>query len=791
MQHITSSSACELCGLPVPVPPVVSDGRRFCCFGCKEVYRNFGPGVFAADGAASSVPEPPLPDGKEAFLRIEGMHCSSCELLINRLAEEIDGIKFAQSSYATSTAKIIYDPEIIDETDLPAALKTTGYRARFSTEDAPPYDYRPDLLRLVTGVALAGLVMMIYLALYYPVHLGVVDAQELAPIGWLVDHVAPWAMMIFSTMMIVYVGAPIFRGAWIGWRARAWNMDNLLAIAILAAYGYSVARLLAGSLDLYFDVAVMIVAVVTVGRYIERNAKIEVTRELSEILQKWAPKARTRWGGDFRLLEIDELEPGEHVIIHEGEPVPVDGTIVFGAAAVDESLMTGEPFPVSREPGEPVLGGSVVVEGELEIRVGDLVESQMDNLARVLWNVQSSSAGAFGLADRVARLFVPLVLFLAGGVTVFTYLYGGHLGTAVLTGLATLIVSCPCTFGLAVPLTTAAGVSAGLRQGIIVTSADAFEKLRSVDIVALDKTGTLSTGDMTVTEVIGSPEVAVYAAAVERLSPHPIARAIARLDSTMTGTGLDIHAGKGAVARVGERRVAVGSRALFMVLGWEPSKGIADRLAGASLGDDAVSYVGWDGEVHGAIVTRDTSRPEWKRVIDRLKEQCRTILLTGAEHPSGFEDHVDAVFAGVPPEAKAAVVRQLRKDGAVVMVGDGTNDAPALAASDFGVAFGAPSALAAEAADVVIPGNNLERLFNAFELIFTVRRRVRQNLGWALSYNAVAIPLALSGALNPLFAAVAMSASSLLVVLNSSRSLGVADSVAPVAWRPAYIAEPE
>ncbi len=788
---MANASDCDLCGLPVPMPPIESDGHRFCCFGCKEVYRNFGPSVFNTGAERLDAREKPQPSGKEAYLRIDGMHCSSCEILINRLAENINGIAFAQSSYATSTAKVIYDPDVIEEADLPALLATTGYRARFSNEDAPAYDYRMDLLRLVTGAALAGLVMMIYVALYYPVHLGVVDAEELAPIGWLVERVAPWAMFIFTTMMIVYVAAPIFRGAWIGWRARVWNMDDLLAIAILAAYGYSFGQLLSGSLDLYFDVAVTIIGVVTIGRYIERNAKIDATRELSEILEKWAPKARTRWGGGFRLVDITDLEPGEHVIVRESEPVPVDGIILYGAAAVDESLMTGEPFPVSREPGAPVLGGSVVIEGELEIRVGDLVESQFDNLARVLWNVQSSSAGAFGMADRVARFFVPLVLFLAAGVTAFTYLYGGHLGTAVLTGLATLIVSCPCTFGLAIPLTTATGVSAGLRQGIIVTSADAFEKIPRADIVVLDKTGTLSTGDMEVTDVVGPPEMASLAAAVERLSPHPIARAISCLDSTLTGTELETHAGKGAVAQVDGRQVAVGSQSLFMVLGWEPTEALTQQLSEISTGDDVVSYVGWGGAVHGAIVTRDASRPEWKRVVERLREHCRVVLLTGAEHPSGFEEHVDAVFAGVPPEGKAAVIRQLQKDGTVVMVGDGSNDAPALAAADLGIAFGAPSSLAADAADVVIPGNSLERVFNAFDLIFTIRRRIRQNLGWALVYNAIAIPLALSGYLNPLFAAVAMSASSLMVVLNSSRSLGEAASVARVAWSPAYLPEHE
>ncbi|HJP22600.1 MAG TPA: HAD-IC family P-type ATPase, partial [Alphaproteobacteria bacterium] len=301
------------------------------------------------------------------------------------------------------------------------------------------------------------------------------------------------------------------------------------------------------------------------------------------------------------------------------------------------------------------------------------------------------------------------------------------------------------------------------------------------DVIAIDMTGILSTGDMAVTEVEGPPEMAEYAAAVERLSPHPIAEAIARLDSQRSASDLDIHPGRGAVANVDGRRVAVGGASLFDTLGWEIPGHLTSFAARVGPGHGVVSYVGWDGRLQGVIVTTDQSRPEWEQVVDRLRQHCRVVLLTGAEHPSGYEERFDQVFAGVPPEGKAAVIRGLKSEGAVVMIGDGSNDAPALAAADLGIAFGAPTALAADAADVVIPGDRLERIFTAFELIGTTRRRVRQNLGWALLYNAVAIPLAVSGHLNPLFAAVAMSASSLLVVWNSARpiaSLGLASPAA-------------
>ena len=276
---------------------------------------------------------------------------------------------------------------------------------------------------------------------------------------------------------------------------------------------------------------------------------------------------------------------------------------------------------------------------------------------------------------------------------------------------------------------------------------------------------------MSVSHVTGPPELLKYAAAVERLSPHPIAEAIARMDSSYEAQDIENHPGKGAVARVENHRVAVGSKSLFTMLGWElPAHLIVtDSLQAVN------SYVGWDGEIYGVITTRDQPRPDWEQTVDRLRKLARTVLLTGAESAGDFENKFDEIFSGIPPEGKAAVIRQLKSQGVVVMIGDGSNDAPSLAEADLGIAFGAPTALAADAADVIIPGDRLDHIFTTFEILQSIRRRIRQNLVWALLYNAIAIPIAVSGLLNPLFAALAMSSSSLLVIWNSSRRLGSFD----------------
>lgn len=764
--------SCELCGLASPIPPILTNGHEFCCHGCSAVFSSFGKGILDVNKPVPAPKQtPPQLTGSEAFLRIEGMHCSSCEILIQHSAEKLEGILSVTTSYATSTAKVIYDPEIIDKSKLPEALSLSGYRAHFHADKLSENNEDLSLLWFVLSVGLAGMVMMLNLAFFYPVDLGLVSLEELEPVSWLAFNAVPKVMLLLTTIIIFLVGFPILRGAWIGLRTGILNMDNLLAIAILAAYGYSVGQIMSGKLNLYFDVSAVIVAVVTVGRYFEREAKKNATRELSSIIESWAPSTRVVRNGEILTLTPDEIQSGDLLIIRENEHIPVDGTIISGEGAVDESLMTGEPFPVIRKNGDAVLGGTFIIEGKLEIEVGQKVESQMKNLSRILWSVQSSTHGALGIADRIARLFVPLVLSIAVVVTGWMLWTGVQPSTALLAGLATLIVSCPCTFGLAVPLTTANAISSALRNGIIFSSADIFEKPPKFDTVAVDKTGTLTTAQMGVESVFGDDELIEYAAAVERFSSHPIAEAIAKLDSHRIATDFIVHPGKGAEATVDGRRVAVGSKSLFALLNWKVDAQFELPLSNLNCAEEVISYVGWDGSIYGAIKTRDQRRPEWEEFINRLRQDKHVVLLSGAEHQSGYEDQVDELYVGVPPEAKAAVIRQFKSTGTVVMIGDGNNDAPALAEADLGIAFGVPTSLAAEAADVVIPRGSLSRVFIAFDLIETTRRRIRQNIGWAFLYNAVAIPLALTGLLTPLFAALAMATSSFLVVWNSSREI--------------------
>lgn len=764
-----ASVPCRLCARPVPSLLIESGGENFCCIGCREVFDHFGARISSLEDLSEPFQKTPEIIGSELFVHIDGMHCSSCEFLVSKMAMRIDGVVSISSNFATSTARIIFDPSRIDEAHLLPLLRGYGYSARLNGHCTTEFDDRLPLLRAIAATSLAAVIMMAYLAFYYPIHLGIADYQQLEPVGNIAFVAVPIFVFVLTTVLVAVVGWNIFRGAWIGVRSGVANMDVLLAIAILAAYFYSVVQLAQGSLDLYFDVAATIVTVVTVGRYFELTTRNEATHELSKLLDAASTKARVRNGTGFSTRELSELRSGDQVVVYTGEVVPIDGTILSGTASIDESFMTGEPFPVRRKAGDTVMGGGVLTEGKIELGVGDRVESQLATLSRIMWQAQSAIAGAQSYSDKIARIFIPAVLVLAAIATTTMLIAGYSLEAAGVVGLTTLIVSCPCTFGLANPLTSAVAVSAALKRGIILTSADVFDAAPRIDSVVLDKTGTLSSGRMAVSKTYGGDEVVALAAAIERHSDHPIARAIATLSEEYEADKFISHIGRGATGRINQMDVAVGSLALFSQLDWEIPTHICEAAATIGPDEGVISYVGWNRVARGFIVTSDEPRPEWKWFVGRLRERVRVILLTGAASPGNYQEFVDEVYAGIPPEAKATVVQGLRSNGTVVMIGDGSNDAPALAAANLGIAFGSPTGLAAQAADIVIPGGRLDRVFDAFDIVAATRRRVRKNLGWALLYNGVAIPLALSGHLNPLFAALAMMASSLLVVRFSTR----------------------
>ena len=799
---------CTLCSLPVPERRITDDaGSVFCCTGCRGVYDVLG----EQERTTSGTPEPDTdavstPDSHETtFISIDGMHCTSCETYIALIASRKEGVSGVEASYVSDTVRITHDPAIISVDELLSLLSRLGYRA-YHRDDAEARKRAEErtIIRVGVGLVLGAFVMFAYMMLIYPTYFGdriYGDATELLVEG-LYQGAASYLFItvgILTTGVLLYTGGPILRGAYISARTRSPNMDLLIAIAATSAYLYSWLEIYIGGTHIYFDVTVAIILIVPIGGEYESTIKQRALGRLSDLTKTRIDEATViDADGELQTVPIDDVSPGSDLLVREGERVAVDGTVSEGNCAVDESVITGESLPVTKRPGDTVVGGCVVVEGAPIITVGEEARSSLDRVTHLLWNLQSETHGIQRLADKLATIFVPLVLIAAGAITTIYLLYlGTSIPTALLIGLTVLIVSCPCAMGLATPLAVAAGVRDALANGIVVFDDTVFERLREMDVVIFDKTGTLTTGDMTVISAEGPDELLRKAAVLERRSAHPIARAIdaafspnlPRTDGGVTppdvnsatdSSLVEVDAFESYIDGVGGivdgEDILVGHPNRFRAEGWRVPNTFGDSIAEARKDGHVPVLAGRNGEAEGVLVIGDEPRTDWEETIADLSDRGVTIVvLTGdeAEAAESFSTQaaVDHVFAGVPPEAKAEIVQRFGADQQTVMVGDGTNDALALASADLGIALGSGTAIAADAADVAIVDDRLSTIPIAFDLSIAAGIRVKQNIGWAFVYNGIAIPLAISGLLNPLLAAIAMGTSSVLVVANSSRKI--------------------
>ena len=828
-------AACTLCELPTEGVDVTDgDGNRFCCTGCRDVYGALGDVGVDADAVrerrrergddGAGEPDAPdgerdVPDGHEAtFLEVDGMHCATCEAFIETVATDADGVSGASASYVTDTVRIDHDPDAVTIDDLTETVSGLGYSA-YDREDAFSRRQANNMAtaRLAAGVLVGMAVMLQYIVLIYPTYFAFPFYDE-RTLTYLNEAMASTSGTYFfivigvlTTIVLFFTGKPILRGAYVSAKTRSPNMDLLVAIAAVSAYLYStLAVIFVESPSIYYDVTVAIVVIVTVGNHYEDSVKTRATELLSEVTAVQVDDARRLTAdGETESVSVDALESDDRLLVRAGERIPVDGEAVDGDAAVDESVVTGESLPVRKVAGDAVVGGSVVADGSLTVAVGPDATSSLDRVAELVYDLQSGNHGVQKLADRLATVFVPAVLVIAAVAAGASLALGGTPTDAMLVGLTVLIVSCPCALGLATPLAVAAGIRDALERNIVVFDDTVFERIRDADTVVFDKTGTLTTGEMRLTAREVDDDLLRLAAALESRSAHPVGQAIAAAradpDDAAAGPGgatddgpapAVADGGAAAAATAGDAptvesfeshargvsgvvdgvEVVVGHPDLFDERGWTVPDAIREAVAEARDVGRVPVAVGRDGAAAGYVVVGDELREGWEATVTALDESgVEVIVLTGDDERAAtvFAEHdaVSSVFAGVPPEGKAEAVGRLKERGVTVMVGDGTNDAPALAAADLGVALGGGTAMAADAADVAIVDDELGSVATVFELARAAGRRVKGNIGWAFCYNAVAIPLAATGLLNPLFAAVAMGASSLLVVTNSSRAL--------------------
>ncbi|WP_136602106.1 heavy metal translocating P-type ATPase [Salinigranum halophilum] len=798
---------CTLCDLPTPDPPVTAEDVDgvFCCQGCLVVARTLDDAASAElspdevdaaldEGTDGPDADEPLPeDAVESYLAVDGMHCATCESFVESRLR--DGAVYdADASYASGLVKVSHAPGL-ETADLATRIDGLGYRAR-DVDSEGERDASDQVGRLLVGGFFGMMTMLWYVLFLYPTYVGVDASLLLFDVSSAAGVYLVANIWVMTTVVLGYTGFPILRGAYVSLRAREPNMDLLVATAATTAYVYSTLLVLTGANELYFDITVVVVLAVSIGGYYEERLRETAAGDLKDLSERRVSEARVRTETGTETVSLDEVQGGDEVVVRAGEPVPVDGVVADGSGAVDESLLTGESRPVRREAGDDVLGGSLLREGGLVVAADAEATRTLDRLVELQWSLRTTS-GAQRLADRLAGVFVPVVFALAAVATVAHLTLGATPTTALLTGLTVLVVSCPCALGLATPMAVASGVSEALSRGVVVRSGELFERATETDVVAFDKTGTLTTGRMAVQAVEGDAETLAVAAALEQFADHPVADAIVaaaeRADESALPPGTDpadgrltapdggreitdveAHPGRGVSGTVGGREALVGSADLFAAREWVLPAELRRRATDARESGAVPALVGWAGRARGLVVAGDDPRPEWEAVVDSLADERRVVVITGDGEAAAarFAAHegVDEVFTDTRPEAKVALVDRLREGGRVVFVGDGSNDAPALAAADLGIALESGTPLAVDAADAVVTTDDLRTVETVFDVTRATRSRIRQNLGWAFLYNVVAVPLAAVGLLNPLFAAVAMAASSIIVVLNSRRS---------------------
>jgi len=723
------------------------------------------------------------------------MTCGACQARVQRALTAEPGVIDASVNLVTKSAAVRYDPVTVSPARLIEAVRATGYEAELPAAGENPADAtsrREDaeerearelaikaLVSVVAGIVSIGISMLL-----------------------MGNALANYGLLGITAVILAWAGRDIYHRAWKAVRHRTADMNTLVALGTGSAFLYSVIATIAPDLfarngiapDVYYEAVIFIIGLVLAGRAIEARARRKTSEALRRLVTLLPPSARVEESGEWLDKPLAEVRSGEIVVVRPGERIPVDGILVEGSSDVDESMLTGEPLPVAKSTGDRVVGGTLNTTGAFRYRATRVgAESVLARIVTLMEDAQSSRAPIQRLADKVSAVFVPVVLAIAIATFLIWYFAAGPaaLPRAIAAAVSVLIIACPCAMGLAVPTAVMVATGRGAEMGLLIKGGEVLQRAGDVDTVVLDKTGTVTEGAPAVAHVnafgpLGEAEILGYAAALERHSEHPVAAAIvhAAHDKDLSldpATDFRSQTGSGVTGRVRGREVAVGNAALMRELGIAV-EGQRHQTASPSFQGSSELYVAVDGRVAGAIVVSDSLRPSSREAVQKLQAMgVDVLLLTGdrlaTAEAIAKEIGVSRVVAEVLPQDKVAEIRRLQKLGRVVaMVGDGINDAPALAQSDVGISMPKGTDIAIEASDIALMRSDLRGVPSAISLSRKTMATMKQNLFWAFVYNVIGIPIAagvlypVTGLmLSPIIASAAMALSSVSVVTNSLR----------------------
>ncbi|MBW2148486.1 MAG: heavy metal translocating P-type ATPase [Deltaproteobacteria bacterium] len=805
LRTLSPDTSCDLCGLPLgSSSAALKKGKIehfFCCQGCKHVFavlwesgirgdaeslqetelfrRCLEMGIIPYQGDQDSQKEIeniPPDEITDLHVRVSPFWCGSCCYLVETALSRLKGVVEVRASFASDTVNVRYMPRYASSADVERCLAGIGYPVAREEKGAEKSMSRSFLFRLGISAFLTANVMMITLALYSGFFSAVSDETH---------RILAYPSLLLTLIVLAYGGYPIHTKALTGARQGVVSMETLISLSSITAFGLGIYGTYSGSLHLYFETACMLITLVLLGKFIEALIKERVMADAHRLEDLAPRKARLFDGEGGRFVAAEALKEGNECLIQSGEKVPLDGVVVEGEGLVDESMITGESRPVYKRPGEEVIGATVLLDGSIKARVErPRGETTIDRMAELVKESLLHKGPMELPADRISRIFVPLIVCLAVVVAVWLLAVGFPLNYSLLRAVTVMVIACPCTLGIAIPLAKVAAVGLAGRRGIVVKDPVALQAVSKLTTIMFDKTGTLTEGKFSVCDVVakdGSGTQPVeLAAALERESRHYLARAIVkeaedrRLPIPRVEKVEHIP-GKGVKGLVKGKEVLVGSRAFFQGHGIDIPAELANEVSQHESQGQTVVFIGWERQIRGFIGLGDTARVDSALAVSRIRSMGLIPWLISGDSKAttaavAQKLGIDYYRGGLLPDEKAEIIRDCQSRGhKVAMVGDGINDALALAGADFGIALAVGKNIGLDASHVSIMSDSPIKVLDVLEIGRITNRVIRQNLFFSLVYNACAIPLAVAGVVNPLTAVTAMLISSLTVVINSYR----------------------